>query len=148
MQLPGQLITDDGQRVGKVTTTGSAVLNQPDVVLRDATTGEEVDRTPRPRLTVQTVEVQWADGSVSTLTEHIDSWVSLGSIAAFPKIEADQPPPAGAFGELAEQQAVTDALDVGAYAAELRAAGPLAEARALAERELVVEDDGALTVAD
>lgn len=159
MQLHGQVVAVDIEydpetrepiagsgTIGVVRSTGSATLNQPDVVLRDAATGAEVDRTPRPQLEVQTVEVEWEDGSTSTLTECIDTWTVLGSVQAFPEIKDPSSPPPGAFGELPEQEAFTAAVDVSSYVADLRAAAPLAAASRDAERTLVLEDDGELSI--
>lgn len=147
-QLHGQIVTDNDERVGVVQSVGSAVLNQPDVVLRDAATGVEVDRTPRPQLPVETINVKWEDGTTSTLTECIDAWTVLGSISAFPEIKDVSAPPAGALGELPEQLAVTEAVDVVAYAEKLRAAAPIAAATRASERALVLEDDGVLSIAE
>ena len=146
-QLHGHIIEHDGQ-LGIVQSVGSARIKQPDLVTRDADTGEELERAERPLLDVQQVHVRYEDGSEGTLTEHLDQWTVLGSVAVFPDIKDPANPPPGAFGELPEQQAATAAVDVAAYAAELRAAAPLAEARAAAERHVEVVDDGALTLVE
>lgn len=137
-------------KVGIVESTGTATLSQPDRVTRDVDTGAEVARLPQPNLSVQQVNVAWEDGTRSTLTEHLDQWVVLGSVAAFPKIDNPAAPPAGAFGELADQQAATQNVvqQIGTYASELRAAGPLADARVEAARNVEVVDDGGLTLVE
>jgi hypothetical protein len=97
-----------------------------------------------------TVTAEWEDGTESVLTENIDAWIVLGAVEELPQIKGDGTVPPGAYGELPEQQDRLMAVlgNVGAYADEVRAAEPLAAARAEAERVVVVEDDGGLTVAD
>lgn len=147
-QLHGHIIAING-KVGIVTAVKDVKLNQPDVVLRDANTGEEVDRTPLPQLDVQQVHVFLDDGTEHDFTEHVHPWIVLGSVQGYPEIKDADNPPSGAFGELQEQQDVTDAFAgrVAAFSQELRDAAPLAEARRESERNLEIVSDGEYTIA-
>jgi len=145
-QLHGQVVTN-GDHSGIVQSVTTVKVAQPDRVTRDVDTGEEVNRELRKPIEAQRITVKWENDTESTLTEHLDQWTVLGSLTVFPEIKDPANPPPGAFGELPEQQAATAAVDVAAYAQELRAAAPLAEGRG-AERNLEVVDDGELAVVE
>lgn len=154
MQLHGQIVEkdrtvdDDGNSVGGiigvVESTGSVQVSRPDVLVKDMDTGEIVERRPQPKLTAQTIDVAWEDGTRSTLTEHVDSWVVLGSVEAWPKHSDDVNTIAPeAVGDTDAQRAVTaDAVSrVAEIAAGWRAGSSARAAAKTPERRLEVVVD-------
>lgn len=149
MQQHGHIIEHDGV-LGIVESVGSAVVAHPDRVTVDAASGEEVSREARPNLDVQEVHVVYEDGTTGTLTELADTWTVLGSVVVFPPVGDPARPAPGSLGELPEQRAEVEAAvsDVANYCAQVRAAAPLAAARAAVDRVVTVVDDGVLSRVD
>ena len=147
-QVPGNIVSDDGTRLGKVVSVTTVKVNQPDRVTIDTATGAEISRVKQDQLDAAQLTVEWEDGTTGTLTELLDSFVNVGSIVAFPKIDNAAAPPAGAFGELPEQQTQIDSTDIKTFAEEVRAAAPLADALAESERTVEVVEDGSLSLAE
>ncbi len=145
----GQIIEYDGAS-GVVESTSTVYLKQPDLVTRDATSGEELSREARPNLPVTQVHVKYEDGSTADLTECIDTWTVLGSVVIFPEIKDPANPPEGAHGELAEQREATDAAlaDVPGAVAKVKADLEAAAASTVAERAVEVVEDGELSVVE
>jgi hypothetical protein len=136
MQLLGQLITDDGERIGLVRSVVPATVPQSDLLVKDRNTGEVVERISRPALSVETVRGSWEDGSDFELTQTVDPYINLGSVVELSKGETS-------LSDEAAAAVSAVAARFGDYANEVRAAAPLAAASKEAERTLdVVEDEG------
>jgi hypothetical protein len=132
-QLFGQVVTDDDERIGIVSSVSSVTRNRPDLLKKNAETDEVVERIKQDPISLPAVAVKWEDGSSSTLVETEDDWKVLGSVVKF---DAELDPEGKSK---AAKDAIGAALsDVGAYAEELRAAGVLVVSKPV---QYVYEED-------
>lgn len=134
MQLPGQLITDDGERIGLIRAVSSTSVPQPDLLVKDRATREVVQRIGRPDLEVEAVDVDWEDGTHDTLVQTVDHYINLGSVVELGKNDT---------GLDDQAQAAVDAVGerLAKYCDEVREAAPFAEIAREADRVLDVVED-------